>query len=88
ESWGLIGGIKNAAGQYTTHPAQGHPQFALHALLGKFGITRSDVKPLAEPASHGREVLMSEVMRPSDSTALWQARLSDPAVSDSIAHAC
>jgi ATP-dependent helicase/nuclease subunit B len=88
ESWGLIGGIKNAAGQYTTHPAQGHPQFALHALLGKFGITRSDVKPLAEPASHGREVLMSEVMRPSDSTALWQARLSDPAVSSSIARAC
>lgn len=84
DSWRMIGGVKNAAGIVTTHPAQGHPQFALQALLDKFGVARSDVKPLTAPASFGREVLMSETMRPSDSTAQWQMRLSDPLVSDSI----
>jgi ATP-dependent helicase/nuclease subunit B len=83
-SWRMIAGVKNTAGIVTTHPAQGHPQFFLQALIGKFGIARSDVKPLAAPASYGREVLMSETMRPSDSTELWQARLSDPVVADSI----
>jgi ATP-dependent helicase/nuclease subunit B len=83
ESWSMIGGVKNTAGGFVHAPAPGHPQFALHALLGRLGISRSDVKSLASTDAVGRDVLMSEAMRPSDSTALWQKRLS--AMSEAIA---
>ena len=43
----------------------------MHALLQRFGIRRGDVEILGEPAPHGREVLASEAMRPSNATAQW-----------------
>src|SRR5689334_6558147 len=73
ESWrGISGGPdeKNA-------PAAVHPQFAMHALLGRMGIARSTVKQLAAPAPHGREMLVSEALRPAATTDRWQRRFKN-----------
>jgi ATP-dependent helicase/nuclease subunit B len=59
---------KNAAGAV-------HPQFAMHALLDRIGIKRDAVERLADPAAHGREVLVSEALRPATTTDRWQRRL-------------
>ena len=58
--------------------AHGHPQFAMAALLQRIGIIRGDVQQLGAPASHGRERLVSETMRPAAASELWQERLVDP----------
>jgi ATP-dependent helicase/nuclease subunit B len=55
--------------------AHGHPQFAMAALLQRIGITRSEVKQLGAPKTHGRERLVSETMRPAAASELWQERL-------------
>ena len=55
ESWDLIAGRRDAAGRELIPPAVGHPQFALHALLDRIGITRDAVLPLGQPAAHGRD---------------------------------
>ena len=57
----------------------------MHALLRRFGIKRSDVEILGEPSSHGREVLASESMRPSNASAQWHRRLAEPEVAAKIA---
>ena len=44
EAWQSIGGVSDAQGKFTTPPASNHPQFAMHALLQRFGIKRSDVE--------------------------------------------
>ena len=74
-AWQDIGGIRNAQGRFTTHPASNHPQYAMHALLRRFGIARGDVEILENPAAGGRDVLLSEAMRPSHATAEWHGRL-------------
>src|ERR1700730_7913651 len=84
-AWQLIGGIRDAQGKYTTHPASNHPQFAMHALLDKLGIKRRDVEILGEPAPQGRDVLVSEAMRPSNATAQWHQRLAEPEIAPKIA---
>jgi ATP-dependent helicase/nuclease subunit B len=84
DAWQLIGGIKNAQGKFTTPPASNHPQFAMHALLDRFGIKRSDVEILGQPAPHGRDVLASEAMRPSNASAQWHRRLAEPDVVEKI----
>jgi len=86
-AWQLIGGVRNAAGQFTTAPASNHPQFAMQALLQRFGIKRGDVEILGEPAAHGREILASEAMRPSNASAQWHQRLTQPDVVSRITHA-
>jgi ATP-dependent helicase/nuclease subunit B len=86
-SWSMIGGTKDAAGTFTTSPAPGHPQSAMHALLGRFGITRQAVTNLAPDAQGDRELLTSEALRPSSSTALWRDRLKSPAVARRIKQA-
>ncbi|WP_029585485.1 double-strand break repair protein AddB [Bradyrhizobium sp. URHD0069] len=78
DAWQLIGGIRNAQGKITTPPASNHPQFAMHALLHRFGVKRHDVEILAQPAAQGRDVLVSEAMRPSNATAQWHRRLTQP----------
>lgn len=85
-AWQLIGGIKDkTSGAFITPPAAGHPQFALHGLLTRFGIARSDVRTLGAPAPYGREMLASETMRPSEATAQWHTRLAEPEVAEKIA---
>jgi len=84
ESWTLIAGN----GEDKTHdglPAAGHAQFAMHALLDRIGITRTDVRPLAEPV--GGEALVSEALRPAATTERWQKRLADKDFDTIAAHA-
>ena len=85
KAWEMIGGVRNAQGKFTTLPASNHPQFALHALLRRFGIARGDVEILEAPAPDGRDVLVSEAMRPSSATADWHDRLGDLFVDAKIA---
>jgi ATP-dependent helicase/nuclease subunit B len=75
DAWRSIGGVKDASGGFATPPASNHPQFAMHALLQRFGIKRSDVEILGKPAQGGREVLASEAMRPWNATSEWHDRL-------------
>jgi ATP-dependent helicase/nuclease subunit B len=84
EAWQLIGGIRDAQGKFTTRPASNHPQFAMHALLQRFGSKRSDVEILGEPSLHGRDVLVSEAMRPSNASAQWHRRLGEPDIAAKI----
>jgi ATP-dependent helicase/nuclease subunit B len=83
EAWQLIGGATDVQGR-TAAASFNHPQFALHALLARFGIRRGDVEQLDSPISGGRELLMSEAMRPSNATARWHRRLSEPKVAEKI----
>ena len=50
ESWQSIGGKRDDDGKFTEHPASNHPQYAMHALLDRFGIKRGDVEILGTPA--------------------------------------
>jgi ATP-dependent helicase/nuclease subunit B len=84
EAWQLIGGVRDEQRKFTQPPASNHPQFAMHALLHRFGIGRRDVEILGAPAAHGRDVLVSETMRPSNATADWHRRLAQPAIAEKI----
>ena len=84
DAWQMIGGVRNAQGKFTTPPASNHPQFAMHALLDRLGIKRSDVEIVGEPAAYGRDVLVSEAMRPSNATAQWHDRLAKPEIAQKI----
>jgi ATP-dependent helicase/nuclease subunit B len=74
-SWALIAGNEDDD-SHDGLPAAGHAQFAMHALLDRIGIMRSEVRQLAVP--RGREVLVSEALRPAATTERWQQRLADP----------
>ena len=84
DAWQSIGGVRDTQDRFTTPPASNHPQFAMHALLDKFGIKRRDVEILGKAAPQGREVLISEAMRPSGATAQWHRRLGEPEVAEAI----
>src|SRR6266852_6133920 len=84
DAWQTIGGIKDAQGKFTTPPASNHPQFAMQGLLDRFGIKRGDVEILGTPAPRGREVLVSETMRPSTATEQWHERLEQPEIAAKI----
>jgi ATP-dependent helicase/nuclease subunit B len=85
DAWRIIGGIRDAAGRFTTPASSNHPQYAMYALLQRFAIKRGDVEVLAKPSPRGRDVLASEAMRPSNATGQWQRRLAEPAVAEKIA---
>ena len=85
EAWQTIGGIKDRLGRFATPPSSNHPQFAMHALLQRLGIKRTDVEMLGTPARHGREMLVCEAMRPSGATAQWHERLERPEIARLIA---
>jgi ATP-dependent helicase/nuclease subunit B len=80
QSWGLIGRHDD-----DLVPAAGHPQFAMHGLLQRMGVTRAEVSTLEAPALHEREALVSEVLRPADATERWRQRLSAPALAARLA---
>ncbi|MGA7071331.1 double-strand break repair protein AddB [Bradyrhizobium sp.] len=84
-AWQSIGGMRNDEGRFTEHPAASHPQYAMHALLDRLSIGRGDVEILKAPAPRGRDVLLSEVMRPSNATAQWRDRLAQPEIAAHIA---
>ncbi len=85
DAWQIIGGVRDAQGKFTTQPSSNHPQYAMHGLLDRFGIKRNDVEILGTPNPHGREVLVSETMRPSSATEQWHDRLAQPDVELKIA---
>ena len=62
-----------ALGEKNAPPS--HPQFAMAALLRRFGIDRAAVKSLA--VQSGRELLVSEAMRPAAQTDRWRTRLAE-----------
>ena len=84
DAWQAIAGERDAHGKFTAPPASNHPQFAMHALLQRFGLVRDDVEILVPPAPHGRDTLLSEAMRPSNATAEWHARLKQPGTATKI----
>jgi ATP-dependent helicase/nuclease subunit B len=78
QTWDLIGGSDDDAA------AHGHPQFAMHALLARMGISRDDVVTLG--AGSGRERLLSEALRPASATDRWAAaRVGYVATAEGIA---
>ena len=83
-AWQIIGGVRDAQGKFTTPPASNHPQFAMQGLLDRFGIKRRDVEILGTPALDGRDVLVSETMRPSTATEQWHDRLEQPDIAARI----
>ncbi|SHN75157.1 double-strand break repair protein AddB [Bradyrhizobium erythrophlei] len=85
DAWQSIGGKRDDEGRFVEHPASSHPQYAMHALLERFGIDRRDVEILGAPAPFGREVLLSETMRPSNATAQWHDRLGKSEIAEHIA---
>ena len=70
-SWRTIAGNESEK----IAPAPVHPQFAMHALLDRIGIARNAVQQLVPPAPYGRELLVSEILRPAATTDHWQSRL-------------
>jgi ATP-dependent helicase/nuclease subunit B len=84
EAWQSIGGIKDAQGRFTIPPSSNHPQYAMQALLQRFAIKRRDVEILGQPPRQGRDILVSEAMRPSNATAQWQRRLAEPEIAEKV----
>lgn len=78
DTWRSIAGARDPGGRTLVSPAYGHPQFAMQGLLTRIGIAREEVQTLGAPASFGREMLLSEALRPAAATEVWQARVSDP----------
>ena len=87
DAWRGIGGGSDPHGDMSAPPSSNHPQFALHALLARFGIERRDVTTLSASGMHGRETLTSEAMRPSATTGQWHRRLAEPEVERAISNA-
>lgn len=84
DAWDQIDGLTDAGGRVIQRPASNHPQYAMQALLRRFGLKRDDVKVLTPPLTGGREVLVSEAMRPSEATAAWYDRLRQPEVAAQV----
>ena len=74
DTWRKIAGAKDEKDA----PAPVHPQFSMQALLARIGVARDAVQPLVEPAAHGREMLVSEALRPAATTDRWEARFKTP----------
>ncbi|WP_274423497.1 double-strand break repair protein AddB [Chelativorans sp. YIM 93263] len=70
-AWEAIGATEEPA-------ACGHPQFGLKKLIKTMAITRQDVVEVATPASplSARRRLLSEALRPAETTDLWAANRS------------
>jgi ATP-dependent helicase/nuclease subunit B len=81
-AWNSIGGEQNPEEKATSAPVYGHPQYALHGLLRRLGISRVDVQPIVIRAKFGRETVVSEALRPAATTEFWQSRLGRPEFSD------
>ena len=81
ESWRLIGSGSDDIAHERAPSAVGHPQFAMHALLARIGITRGEVRRLGHNggadavrynANRARERYISEALRPAAATERWQ----------------
>lgn len=68
-AWAVIGGTD------TVETGAGHPQAALHRLLQVIGATRADVVQIGAVSTGGaaRARLVSEALRPAETTDAWRA---------------
>jgi ATP-dependent helicase/nuclease subunit B len=71
DAWDMIAGDGKGGSA-----SPGHPQFAMQALLHRIGIGRDDVRELAPAKKHGRELLVSETLRPAAATERWPERVA------------
>lgn len=72
--WLLVGHQGGAAGgQKPDAAARSHPQYGLHRLLTRMGVTRNDVDPLGSPPDdlEYRSKLLSSAFLPTQATAGW-----------------
>lgn len=72
--WGIVGG-EQPAGMPPEPTARAHPQYGLHRLLGRLGVTRDDVEVLAEAETDlaDRSEILSRAMSPAKATDGWTA---------------
>lgn len=85
-SWRLIAG-DDGDKTHDGASAAGHAQFAMQALLARIGIARNEVKQLATPEAHSREILVSEALRPASTTERWQAQRNNKTFDAAAGHA-
>src|SRR5262249_53351608 len=69
------GGDGGQAREPDSWPALRHPQVPMRSLVPRIRTGGGDVVRLRPPAAHGREVLLSEALRPARATDRWQNRL-------------
>ena len=76
ESWQAIGHLHPAVGE--AEPVAGHPQFNLKQLLETMQIDRDAVTNLStlSETARLREQLMSEALRPAETTERWSGALA------------
>lgn len=69
--WRAVG----ARGLDEVDPAHGHPQAVLRRLLDRIEVARADIRPLGAPApaARARNRMLSEALRPADTTDAWAA---------------
>ncbi len=84
-AWAMIGARDGDA-----QGLAGHPQALLHRLIGLIGVARNEVCPLGAPtrALSARAALVSEALRPAESTDAWRDRkgaLASAAVAEALA---
>ncbi|MEM8702069.1 MAG: double-strand break repair protein AddB [Pseudomonadota bacterium] len=93
-SWSLLKQDAPSSGSGQLAWAQGpstlpsHPQFSFKQLLDRLGATRSDVVPLKDrisPEQGLREELVSEALRPADTSDRWTAYLEETDAADRAA---
>ncbi|WP_208997066.1 double-strand break repair protein AddB [Roseibium denhamense] len=81
-SWEVIGERQAGKGEARSisQPLPGHPQYSLKQLLGRLGMTRTGftaLGPAPEPDLDLRETLVSEALRPADTSDGWTAFLNE-----------
>ncbi|WP_420412428.1 double-strand break repair protein AddB [Roseibium sp.] len=77
----LPGRVSLAAGK-NYPPLSAHPQYSLKQLLERLGVTRDAVNPLgqSDPTLAHRQKLVSEALRPADTSDGWTSYLEETAV--------
>ena len=73
-AWDLIGGSADA--DRGSPPIAGHPQFAMHGLLARIGITRGEVIDARAAGRPWPRALLSEALRPAAATDRWRDSLA------------
>jgi len=94
-SWDILGqrrgpGQKAAGSGNTPPPLSAHPQYSLKQLLDRLGLSRSEVRQLGVPgADHARrQKLVSEALRPADTSDGWTQYLAGTSKEERTAALC